>query len=290
MFTYEHPSDFLRQVANSNGKIDVICVSSFLVKSLVRSRWLKSVDYASLPNMKLISVDFSSLPYDPEGRYTVPLFWNLYGFFGKGETPGRTSWKQTWESKKVTLWGEELNLLNLMNVLKLNQEAERNGEAQDQSEALLASTFKKFSRGTIDFFKPQGAAISAEAMVNGVDWIQLPLSRVARLLGNDSPYHFWLPEEGAAIEVGVLGIGERATQPELAKALINELINTPHAIQTHTQLNMGVVHSSMSGLGSIAKLQKPEAIREFPLTQFSFPDLDVQDLPRFQKIFDESIR
>ncbi len=293
-FTYSAPNEFLRQMANTNGKIDVICSSSFLVKSLIRSRWLKSMDYAALPNMKMIAVDFSVLPYDPQGRYTVPLFWNLYGFFGKREAPKRLTWREAWESQKLTLWAEELNLLNLIMTLKLTDSEKKIPDRtqslfEDTSDSLISTAFQKFSRSSINFFKPSASAISAEAMVANVDWIQIPLARVARLLEADSPYQFWLPDEGTAIEVGVLSIGEASTQPALALQLINELIATPHALQTHTQMEMGVVHGSLSGLASIARLQKPEALREFPLNKFLFPDLELQDLPKFQKIFNEQI-
>src|SRR5665213_1432365 len=101
-WTYARPSEFLRQMANADGNVDVICASSLLVKSLVRSHWLKKSDFQALPNAKLLGVDFSHLPFDQEGQYTVPIFWNLYGFFGKGE-PMNSTWKQIWQDKKVSL-------------------------------------------------------------------------------------------------------------------------------------------------------------------------------------------
>jgi hypothetical protein len=73
-------------------------------------------------------------------------------------------------------------------------------------------------------------------------------------------------------------------------SLINELISTNDALYTHTKLGMGIVHSSLEGVASVAKLQKPEALREFPLNKLTFPDVDLQDIPRFQKIFNESVK
>lgn len=282
-YTYAHPSDFLRQMANADGKVDVICTSSLLVRSLTRSRWLRKADFASLANVKFLAVDFTHLPYDPDLQYTVPLFWNLYGFFGKGDLPKVTTWKQTWLNKKISLWGEELNLLHLMNSLHLNS-----GErlVAEQTSEGIGLAFQKFTKSTVRFLKPETTPIAAEAMIANADWIQLPLGRVARLLGRDSPYRFWLPEDGATVEVGVLAIGERSAQPELARVLINDLLATDEALKTHQQLDTGVVHASLSGLSSITELQKPEALRQFPLNRLRFPDLDVQELPSFQKAFD----
>jgi spermidine/putrescine transport system substrate-binding protein len=285
-YTFRHSGDFLRQMANADGKIDVICTSSLLVRSLVRSHWLKKTNFSTLPNMKLISIDFAHLPYDPNSEYTVPLFWNLYGFVGKSEPP-KLTWRQIWQTKHIALWGDELNVLHQMSRLDLNAE-ERIEE--DQKTEALGLAFKKFTRGGIRFLKPDIAVPpTSDAVLGRAEWVQLPLSYIAPVLSSpDSPYHFWLPEDGATVEVGVLTIGERSTQPDLAQQLINELIDTPQAQQTHAQLGAGVVHSSLNGLASLNALQKPEALRKFPLNRLSFPDVDVQDLPRFQKIFEDS--
>ena len=87
LFTYANPSEFVRQMANADSKVDVICTSSLLAKSLIQSHWLKKIDTSSLNNGKQLSVDFSNLPYDPNAHHTVPVFWNLYGIFGQSGIP-----------------------------------------------------------------------------------------------------------------------------------------------------------------------------------------------------------
>jgi hypothetical protein len=42
-------------------------------------------------------------------------------------------------------------------------------------------------------------------------------------------------------------------------------------------------------LDSIAPLQKAEALRRYPLTRYVFPDVKVDAIPRFQKLFGEKI-
>lgn len=284
-FTYTHPSDFLRQMANADGKVDVVCTSSLLVKSLVHSHWLKKMDFLTLSNIKNINADFLHLSYDPTSEYTVPLFWNLYGFFGKGVQPKSSTWKQTWSSKKVSLWGEELNVLYMMDRLDLNSSDRL---VEDQTVESIAAAFKKFTKGTLQFLKPQLTSFSGDASMPQVDWIQIPLARVAKLLVENTDYHFWLPEDGASIEVGVLAVGDKSAQPELALALVNELISTPQALATHSQLDTGVVHNTLGPSVAIQGLHKPEALRQFPLNRLRFPDLDVEELPRFQKVFEET--
>lgn len=283
LYTYARPSEFLRQMANADGRIDVICTSSFLLKSLIQSHWILKTNFSELAHIQSISVDFLHLPFDPTTEYSVPLFWNLYGFFGKGPAPTNT-WKQTWQSKRVTLWGEELNILFAMTRSGVKVE-ERLLEEENKT---LENDIRQFASRAVQILKPTPSPIVAEALMGKADWIMLPLGRVARLLGANSPYNFWLPEDGGAVEVGLLAVGAKSEKPELAKKLIDSLLSTEHALETHRRLGSGVVHATLNGVPSIAPMQRAEALRHFPLNRFSFPDLSVEALPRFQKIYDET--
>lgn len=292
LYTYARPSELLRQMANSDGKIDVICTSSLLLKSLIQSQWIQKTDFLSLSNRQALSVDFLHLPYDQDSEYSVPLFWNLYGFFGKTTNPltpppnDNNTWKQTWQTKRVTLWGEELNILFAMTRSGVKVE-ERLLAEESKS---LETDIRQFAARAVQILNPDPTPIVAEALVAKTDWIMLPLGRVARLLGVNSPYRFWLPDDGGAVEVGLLAIGSKAGQPALAKELINKLISTEHALEVHRRLGSGVVHSTLNSMSSIAPLQRAEALRSFPLNRFSFPNLSVEALPRFQKIYDETFK
>ncbi len=287
-WTYATPSEFVRQMANSEGKVDVICTSSLLVKSLERSHWLKKMNFQSLSNLKLLAVDFARLPYDPEFDYSVPLFWNLYGFFGKHEAPSSSTWKQTLHDHKVSLWGDELNVLQILGRFGVKME-EHLEEEEGKAQKAFQEELKHFTQSLAHVLKPGSAAATAEVLVAGADWVELPVARVAQWLGSGSLYHFWLPDDGATLDVGVLGVGENATQPELAMSLINELLTTEAALETHQHVGGGVVHASLSNLNTILPFEKPQALRQFPLNRLQFPDLSVEVLPHFQKIYDETL-
>lgn len=286
VFTYTRPSEFLRQMANADGKIDVVCTSSLLLKSLIQSHWILKTDYASLPNMQTIAVDFLHLPFDPNSEYSVPLYWNLYGFFGKpAPGPAQTNtWKHTWQNKRVTLWGEELNILFAMTRSGVNVE---DGLVGEQNKG-LEEGIRQFAARAAQILTPDSTPIVAEALVSKTDWIMLPVGRVARLLGENSPYKFWLPDDGGTVEVALLATGSKSERPELARKLINELISTEHALEVHRRVGASVVHSTLNNVSSIAPLQRADSLRDFPLNRFTFPDLSLESLPRFQKIYDES--
>ncbi len=283
-WTYSNPNEFIRQMANADGNIDVICTSSLLLKGLVQSRWIKKLPYTSLENAKNIAVDFMHLPYDPESEYSVPIYWNLYGFFGKGNAKAQSSWKQVLQSHKVALFGDELNVLHLLsrNGIKIEE------RLQDSETKSLENEIRKFIRSLVQIEKPSTTAISAEAITAKAEWIQLPLSQVSRLLGEPSPYQFWLPSDGGMVEVGLFAVGEHSERVPLALELINHLISTDQALEMHKRLGAGVVHTSLNHLNSIAPLQKAEALRRFPLTKYEFPEVSMDAIPRFQKFFNET--
>lgn len=284
-WTYSNPSEFLRQMANADGKIDVVCTSSMLLRSLVQSRWVKKENYFNLSNARHLSVDFLHLPYDPQAEYSVPLFWNLYGIFGKRDLSS-ASWKQTLSSNKLSFWGDELNILHLLSRLGVRIEE----RIQDKENRLMEREVRQFFNSTAQVLQPGTKTISAEALMARSDLSQLPVAQVARLLGEKSPYSFSLPTDGGMVDVGLLAIGEKAGRPELARQLIDHLISTEHAHEVHQRLGAGVVHSTLNHMASIAPLQRSDALRSFPLTRFSFPDVSLDAVPRFQKIFNETMK
>jgi spermidine/putrescine-binding protein len=286
-WTYSRPSEFLSQMANADGNVDVICASSLLVKSLVRSHWLKKMDFQDLPNSKLLGVDFSHLPFDQEGQYTVPIFWNLFGFFGKGGSQILT-WKQILHEAKISLWDGELNVLELMNRQGLNVEQRLSDEDDSKAGKTLDEEMKRFAKGTVHFNKSEN--LDPQSLLSGkATWNEVPLARVAAALAKDSSLSFWLPVDGATAELGVFAVGEKSAQPSLAMLLINELISSEEALALHRRLGAGSVHASLSGLDVLTPLEKAEALRQFPLNRIQFPDLNVEALPRFQKIYDQVI-
>lgn len=283
LWTYANPGEFLRQMANADGKVDVICTSSLLLKSLVASRWVKKMPFKELPNSQHISVDFLHLPYDGNSDYSIPIFWNLYGFFGKGKNKD-LALNQTLKAQKVSVWGDDLNILNL--AIKSGIRIEE--RLQDTEVKSLETDIRKFLSSLSGVVPTSPLTISAEALTSSADWVHMPLALVSRLLGETSPYQFWLPTDGGTVDVALFTIGDKSERPEVAFDLINELISSDEALAIHKRVQSGVVHTSLNNLNSVAPLQRAEALRRFPLTRYNFPNLSVDAIPRFQKMFADS--
>src|SRR5262249_8831601 len=158
---------------------------------------------------------------DSTGEYTVPLDWNLFGFFGKGDAPEGMGWKQVWGSKKIALWGEALNILYILSRLGLNIEQRLEEEPDRHTGKTGDDEVRKLSQSDVRFLKPTTQEMTDDAAVEGLEWIEQPVARVARLLTSKPEIHFWLPEDGAIMELGVFAVGDKASQPDLALELVD---------------------------------------------------------------------
>lgn len=271
LWTYARPSELLRQMANTSGRIDVVCTSSMLLRSLVRNQWLMKQDYRDLRHLQEVAVDFRHLPYDPRGEYQVPLFWNLYGLVGQSEDP--PDWK------RVAYWGEELIILDAVTRAGIPLTEEDEGPRRGPPHIERA---RQFLAGLAPLLAPT-RELGAEVLAGRVDWALAPLARAK--VSEEQRFH--LPEEGSILEVGVIGVGARSEQPELARKLIDMLLKAEHGAEVHARLGAGVVHPTLDH--TVPKGAQSSALRRFPLNRYRFPDLDVEALPRFQKIFDERL-
>jgi spermidine/putrescine transport system substrate-binding protein len=284
LITYDKPSELLQQVANADGKIDVICTSSLLLKSLIQNQWVQKAEFEKATNVNVLSVDFLHLQFDPKNEYSLPLFWNLYGLFAKQDS-STESLVQIWQSKKLLLWGDQLPLISLLNRSGIHiEESLENTDAKGLRNQVLQA-----ANNNTKVLKPGAKTrLTPPEMLQRSERVFLPLGQVAKFLNEDSGYKFSLPKDGGILEVGLLAIGSKSDRPELALRLINDIISTAHALQIHKRMAVGVVHTSLEQVGLVAPLQTASALRQFPLNRLVFPDVSLEVLPRFQKVFDET--
>lgn len=274
LYTYARPTELLSQLANVDGKIDVLCVSSFLVRSLAHARWIKTGVYQDLPQTRNLHVDFVHLPFDPKAEYGLPLFWNLHGLYGSGENVSL----KTAAHAGIVLFAEPLSLLDLLALNGVRIE-----------EHLEQETTRGFTEGARAFLKGAArlewpSAPSAD-LLGKAAWAAVPLARVAGLI--DEKHRFELPDEGGALEIGLLTVGERAPNPELALKLVDELLKPEAAMETHRRLKAGLVHRTFENVETLSVWVRPQALRRFPLTKLRFPDVNVEAIPPFGKVFAE---
>jgi spermidine/putrescine transport system substrate-binding protein len=68
-----------RLMAGGENQFDLVVASDYAVETLASSGDLEPLDPALLPNLGNLHPAFRSLPYDPEGRFSVPFQWGTTG-------------------------------------------------------------------------------------------------------------------------------------------------------------------------------------------------------------------
>lgn len=70
--TYNSNEEMLAKLRGKPGYYDLIQPSGFYVATLAGAGALEPLDFARLPNLRNIDLQFRHLPFDPEGRFSVP--------------------------------------------------------------------------------------------------------------------------------------------------------------------------------------------------------------------------
>src|SRR6185312_4548537 len=139
----------------------------------------------------------------------------------------------------------ELNLMDLVGLQGLDLPMRLEESPERKTGKTVDDDLRQILKTTGHFLKPIDGEVDLDSIIGKNDWVQVPLPAVARSLAAKPAYHYWLPPDGAPMELGLFAIGSKAVQPELALELIDELISTPHALEAYRRMKKGMVQSSL---------------------------------------------
>ena len=78
---YETTEEMMAKMQNAGGtsQYDVVVVSDHAIPVMTRLKLLQPLDAAKLPNLKNIDKQFTTAPYDPGNKFSVPYQWGTMG-------------------------------------------------------------------------------------------------------------------------------------------------------------------------------------------------------------------
>lgn len=71
--------EVLAKLQTGGGGYDVTVPSDYMVEIMIKQGLLAELDFRNIPNIDNIDPRFQNLPFDPEGRYSVPYQWGTTG-------------------------------------------------------------------------------------------------------------------------------------------------------------------------------------------------------------------
>jgi spermidine/putrescine transport system substrate-binding protein len=281
--TFESWSEFVRLVANTQGRADIICFHSFIARDMINSKFLDHSQYKGLARFNNVSVDFLKMPFDPDFEFSAPIFWGVNGFVIKEGLP--TTWKSVWPSQdsKISLLYPDLELLWRMGMSGLASNGEEE-ESEDDSAHLLS--FVKIFSKSLGGLAGNRTDISNEELKR-FQYIQLSSGPAAIFLANHPTWKYWLPKDGVSLWLAMVGIGSQSRLKPEARKFIDELLNPETALILHRMHGHGLVQGSLGSEDHVLPMQRASYLREIPLEMIRFPDLSIEVLPRWERMVSE---
>lgn len=219
---------FAKFKINRGRGYDIVVPSDYMVEHLIKAGLLQPLDYSKIKNFKFIDKRLLNKFYDPENKYTVPIFWIPYGigfdkkFFNLDDT---VSWDIMFKKEVLKSYGDyKISMLN------------------DAREAVYLSAIYLF--GTVDnltddqfdqiknlliaqkqIVESYGEASAKYLLLSGIVPIAvIPAARMKEIDDFEN-YGFVIPREGSLIDVMNMGIPVTSQKVDLAHKLIDFLLS-----------------------------------------------------------------
>jgi spermidine/putrescine transport system substrate-binding protein len=79
--TYESNEAMYTRLKNGGSSYDVIIPSDYMIGRLIAEDMLLPLDFNNIPNYQYVDEEFKNRSYDPENRYSVPLYLGHCGYY-----------------------------------------------------------------------------------------------------------------------------------------------------------------------------------------------------------------
>lgn len=99
--TYGENEEMYAKVAKGGSQYDVVVPSDYMVERMAKQGLLAEIDKSKLANYGNIDPEFQNMPFDPDGKYSVPYMWGTVGIvYNKAMvTDPVESWSILWDGK-----------------------------------------------------------------------------------------------------------------------------------------------------------------------------------------------
>ncbi len=227
---YESNEAMLAQI-QSGVAYDLIVPSDYMVGIMIEEGLLTPLNKDALPNYGNLDADFQSLPYDPDGAYSVAYQYGTTGLGVNLEAVG-DAFTPSW----ALLFDPELTKNFPGGVSVLNDPRETMGAALKYLGYSLNDTDIDHLNEAAELIKNAKAGIATfdsdqydEALVSGEVAVAHGYSgnMIVSIGEADEPdnYTYILPEEGATLWIDNMAIPKDSTAPCTAHTFINFLLD-----------------------------------------------------------------
>ncbi len=221
--TFQSDEEMFVKLTQSANNYDVVVPMDYMVEKLLKYDMLAPIDFSNVPNAKYIMDQYKNLPFDPEGKYTVPYFTSSFGIVYNKDMVDKPidSWADLWDPKykgKIIMY--DLPRLSMSVAL------------QKLGYSINTTDMKEINQATEELIKQKPlvyAYLTDEArdvIIQGDAAMTVMYSGDALLMSKENPnLKYVIPKEGGNRQVDSLAIPKKAQNKKNAEIFINYFTN-----------------------------------------------------------------
>ncbi len=247
--TFTTNEDMYVKVKAGGSHYDVIIPSDYMIKRMIDEEMLEKLDFANIPNFKLIGSSYKSLGYDPQDEYSVPYMWGTVGILynTKLVNPAPDSWKILWDqqyAKQILMLDSQRDSIGITLKMLGHSLNSKNTAELEASKKALHDQKPLVLAYVVDEVKDK--MISEEAAL-AVVW-----SGDAVFCIDENPdLNYVIPKEGSNLWFDAMVIPKGANHKKEAEQFINFMCDTEIAYR-----NASYIGYASPQLEAVQKLPK----------------------------------
>ena len=221
--TYPTDGDMLARMRQGNPGYDVVVPSDVIVPLMIEEGLMVELDVGRLPNLANLAPTFLDLDFDPDNRFTLPYQWGTIGIGYDVEAVGFeiTSWRQMFEYDGPVSWLEDVRPMFgiALSILGYDPNTSDPDQIDEAKDYLIAN-----GANVVYINQDDGQEILLRGEAHIVVEYSGDLYQVMDECACDR-YAYVIPEEGTNFWVDNLAIPTGSSNPELAHAFLDFLMD-----------------------------------------------------------------
>ena len=220
--TFVTNEDMYLKIKQGGSNYDIVVPSDYMIEKMIKEDMLEPIDKSKISNYKNIDKKFLNKDYDPESKYSIPMYWGTLGIlYNKNLVDGEiNSWADLWDAKhkdKIVMLDssrDSLAVALLKNGFSMNS---RNKEELEIAKKDLIKQKKSILAYLVDEAKDNMLAENAVIAV-------MYSGDATELLDADEKFEYVKPKEGTNLWFDSMVILKNSKNKENAHKLIDFLI------------------------------------------------------------------
>jgi spermidine/putrescine transport system substrate-binding protein len=252
---YASNEEMLAKLLAGGSRYDLIQPSEYTIEALIKADKLEPLNLDNIPNIKNLAPEFTKMPHDPEGKYSVPWMAGSVGIVvntAKVKTPlkGYNDLFDGSHKKRIVVLNDNREIVSWALSSLDHSVNDLTPETLEQCKPLLKKWLPQVK--VYDSDSPKTALLNGDVDL-GIVWS----GEAAILYNKNKKFQYLLPSEHAHRFIDSLAIPKGATNKENAEKFINYILRPEVSVKISAAFPYTNPNAEARKLLSKAQLENP---------------------------------